>query len=333
MSHIVAPQGSPLALAAISCASLDASLNFYCNLIGFDATPIETWSGAEFAALWRLPAGSAARAALLTACGDAVGRILLLEFTARERIAIQPRPSAAAFGLNNLNFYVRDVCAVTRNFSALGYAFWSDPTQHSLTAQVGNPVEVIFDGPDSVAINLVELASTDPATRIGQMREFVEQHGYTRTGFTPVVTTSHVCRDLSQARRFYESVLSMGALIDEEMSAPHVNAFLRLPADARTHITFMQGNHMFGKLALSEPLNYAERCDDLTRRAHAPNIGYLAQGFEVPNVRVALSASLSCGAELVAALTRSTIPGLGERQHFMVRNPGSGALQWIYAPA
>jgi catechol 2,3-dioxygenase-like lactoylglutathione lyase family enzyme len=332
MVSIVAPSGLPLGIAIISCAELERSLHFYRDLIGFDAAPVEVWRGAQFEMLWQQPSGARARASLLTASGNPVGRILLLEFAALKREIVQPRPSSAAFGLNNINFYVRDVKAVAEDFAARGYVFWSEPTQHSLTTSVGNPVEVIFDGPDSVAINLVQLASTDPATRIGQMRAYVEQHGYTRTGFTPVVTSSHVCRDLPSARRFYENVLRMGALIDEEMSAAHVNAFLRLPADARTHITFMQGNNMFGKLALSGPLNYADRCDDLTVRAHAPNIGYLAQAFEVPDVDIAYAAAIACGSPTLLRPVEFSIPGLGRRRLCVLRNPGSGALQWLLGP-
>lgn len=328
--QIVAPDGSPLALAVISCSSLDASLHFYRDLIGFDASAEEEWGGEWFEELWRLPAGASARACLLTACGMPVGRILLLEFHSAQREIIQQRPSSAAIGLNNLNFYVRDLSAVVRELTARGFRFWSQPTQHSLTAGVGNPLEVIFDGPDGVAINLIELTSTDLATRVGQMRAYMEHCGYTRSGFTPVVTTSHVCRDLAAARHFYETVLHMGALIDEEVSAEHVNAFLRLPPDARTHLTFMQGNHMFGKIALSGPLNYLQRCDDLTLRAKAPDIGYLAQGFEVPNVDGAYTAALAAGAVVIEAPGNAELPGLGTRRQFMVRNPGSGALQWIY---
>ena len=330
MASIIAPQGSPLAIAVVSCGDLDASLHFYRDLIGFDASPEQRWHGDSFERLWQLPSGSSARASLLTACGDAVGRILLLQFSGAPGSIIQPHPSSAAIGLNNLNFYVRDAFKTVREFKARGYQFWSEPTQHSMTAGVGNPIEVIFDGPDRVAINLVELASTDVATRVGQMRAYVEQHGYTRTGFTPVVTTSHVCSDLAAARRFYEQVLQMGALIDEVISAPHVNQFLRLPEGARTHLTFMQGNHMFGKLALSGPLNYLDRCDDLTQRARAPNIGYLAQAFEVADLAAAHRAAMACGAEMLAAMSEAEIPGLGRRRQFLCRNPGSGALQWLY---
>jgi catechol 2,3-dioxygenase-like lactoylglutathione lyase family enzyme len=331
MADIVAPQGSPLAFAVISSERLEDSLAFYCERIGFDAGDIVRWRGPDFEAFWGLKSGAEARACLLSAGGCPVGRILLVEFDAPRRERIQQVANSQVFGLANLNFYVRDAGAVVRALSADGYEFWSEPTPHSLTAGVGNPIEVVFDGPDGVAINLVQLTSRDPATRIGQMNAYVERHGYTRTGFTPVVTTSHVCRSLARARDFYEKVLRMGALIDEELSADRVNAFLRLPDGARTHVTFMQGRHMFGKLALAEPLNYAHRCVDLRPRAHAPNVGYLAQAFEVDDVAAAVAQAREVGAEVVVEPRVAVLPGLAPRGSAIVRNPGSGALQWLVA--
>lgn len=336
MSEIVAPQGSPLAVALLSVEQLEHSIAFYRDEIGLDAGPVSDWRGAAFEALWQLPAGTSARCCLLGVPGGRVGRVLLVEFVAASvhaltRELIQPTPNSQVFGLANLNFYVRDAASAVRDLTARGYVFWSRPTQHSLDEKVGNPIEVIFDGPDGVAINLVELSSRDSSTRIGQMRAYVESHGYTRAGYTPVVTTSHVARSIAAARRFYEDVLQMGVLIDDELTTPHVNAFLRLPADGRTHITFMQGNHMFGKIALSEPLNYVDRCLDLRPRAHAPNIGYLAQIFEVADLDRAAAACAGPGVEAVAARSRIEVPGLGLRDQWMVRNPGSGALQWLIA--
>jgi catechol 2,3-dioxygenase-like lactoylglutathione lyase family enzyme len=329
MIEIVAPTGAPLAVAVISCERLEDSLGFYRDQIGFDAGDVVRWRGPDFEALWASGGGSEARACLLTASRCTAGRVLLLEFAAQPRERIQTVANSQVFGLANLNFYVADAAATVSALRAKGFEFWTPATQHSLTSGVGNPIEVLFDGPDGVTINLVELASTDPATRIGQMRAFVERQGYTRTGFTPVVTTSHVVRSIARARAFYERVLEMAVLIDETMSADRVNTFLRLPDGARTHITFMQGNHMFGKIALSEPLNYAERCADLVPRAQAPNVGYLAQGFEVRDITAALAAARELGAEVACDLRRALIPGYGQRASAIVRNPGSGALQWL----
>lgn len=335
MAEIVAPEGSPLALAVVSCRSLEASRTYYCDRIGFEAGRVHEWSGPEFERWWALPPGAAARSCVLTARGCAVGRVLLLEFTGSGAAElIQPTAHSRAFGLANLNFYTADARAAVAELRAQGYQFWTEPTQHSLDAGVGNPIEVIFDGPDGVAMNLVELTSRDPATRIGQMRAFVERFGYTRQGFTPVVTTSHVARSAERCCEFYQRVCGMGRLFEDVMSADHVNAFLRIPRGGRTKIVFMQGNHMFGKIAVSEPLNYQDACQDLAPRAHAPNIGYLAQIFEVPDLARALTAAQALGVETVVPRTRMAVPGLSlpersEREQALLRNSGSGALMWL----
>ena len=331
MSHIVAPLGSPLAIAVVSCASLATSRAFYRDVLGLDASGVIDCAGPAFEALWGLGAGSRGRACLLSGGDSPVGRILLVEFDSAQREPIMLAADSRVIGLANLNFYVRDIRAASRHLDSLGYRSWTEPTQHAFAASVGNPVEVLLDGPDGVPFNLVELAVTDPATRIGQMRAYVEAQGYTRTGFTPVVTASHVCRSLPAARAFCEQVLGMGALIDAVLGVPSVNAFLRLPPDARTHVTFMQGGHMFGKVALAEPLNYATACVDLRPRAAAPNIGLLAHAFEVPDIAAAAAACEALGVEWVAPRVTVALPGLGSREGFMVRNPGSGALQWILA--
>ena len=336
MSDIVAPQGSPLSAAVLSVASLRDSLAFYCDVIGFEAAPTVEWFGPAFETLWQLPRGASAQAALLTANRCPVGRILLLEFSRRAGDVELPAPeriqaasNSQVIGLANLNFYCRDVHAAVAQLTSLGYEFWSDPTQHSMTASVGNPIEVLFDGPDGVAINLVQLAGDDPATRVGQMRAYVESQGYTAQGFTPVVTTSHVVHSIPKARAFYERVLRMGLLFDDTLSASQANAFLRLPSYSRTLLNFMQGNHMFGKLALSQPLNYEGHCVDLRARAHAPNIGYLAQIFEVTDFEQTRAACASLKCEVLVGLLRTDIPGMSRRAVSVVRNPGSGALQWL----
>lgn len=329
MADIVAPHGSPLGFAVISCQKLETSLAFYRDVIGFAAGPILSWSGADFESFWSLPQGSMARVCLLTANNCMAGRVLLLEFSGAQRELIQAVPNSQVIGLANLNFYTADARAAVAKLGAAGFQFWTEPTQHSLNAGVGNPIEVIFDGPDGVAMNLVELTSKDLNTRIGQMRAYVEAHGYTRQGFTPVVTTSHIARSLELACEFYEKVCGMGRLFSDVMTADHVNAFLRLPQGGKTGIVFMQGNHMFGKIAVSEPLNYLESCDDLRPRAHAPNIGYLAQGFEVHDIRGSLRLAADLRAEAVVTQAQFEVPGLGRRQHALLRNPGSGALMWL----
>ncbi len=330
MGDIIAPHGSPLSVAIIGVADLQASLRFYRDLIGLTAHDPVTWSGRGFETLWNLPAGSAADAVFCELPDYPVGRVLLLDFRAAKRQQIRKNGTSRAFGLVNLNFYTNDIVAHTEKFKARGFSFWSEPTGYAMSQNAGAPVEVVFDGPDTVAINLVELASTDPGTRVGQMHAYVKNHGRTPTGLTPVVTTSHCVRNIDKAVAFHEKVLRCGVLIDAIMDLDAQNRFLKLPAGSRTVIKFMQGNDMFGKVALSMPLNYD--CDDLVPRAHAPNVGYIAQMFEVDDLDHAEQASRDVGAAVYSPRGLYDVPGLGSVDALTVRNPGSAALQVIFKP-
>ncbi len=328
MGDIIAPNGSPLSVAVIGVADMQASLHFYRDLIGLTAQNQVNWSGPEFERLWHLPEGAAADAVFCELPGYPVGRVLLLDFHAEDREEIRSDDTPRAYGLVNLNFYTDDIAADTEMLKGHGYRFWSEPTSYEMSERAGAPIEVIFDGPDTVSINLVELATADPNTRVGQMRAYVDKHGRTPTGFTPVVTTSHCVKDIDKAVEFYQRVLKSGVLIDEVMDLKEQNHFLRLPKNSRTAVKFIQGNDMFGKVALSMPLNY--ECDDLVPRAHAPNIGYIAQMFAVNDLDEAEQASAEVGADLYAARGSYAVPGLGDVEAFTVRNPGSGALQVIF---
>ncbi len=327
MGDIVAPEGSPLSVAVIGVADMEKSLAFYRDIIGLSASAPKVWSGEPFEKLWRLPAGSQATAVFCELPGCPVGRVLLVEFNATVRKSVRPPDAACTFGLVNLNFYTDDIAGDSKTLAAKGYKFWSAPAHYNLSGKAGTPTEVVFDGPDTVAINLVQLTSTDPNTRVGQMRAYVQQHGRTPTGYTPVVTTSHCVRNMSKAVAFYTDVLKSGILIDEVLSSPVQNHFLRLPEKAKTAVKFLQGNHMFGKVALSQPLNYP--CIDLVPTAVAPNIGYLAQVFVVKNIVETKAACEQMRCEVYAPLMTIDMPGVGACTSYTVRNPGSGALQQL----
>ncbi|RMF95629.1 MAG: VOC family protein [Gammaproteobacteria bacterium] len=322
---VPALDGSPLAAAVIGVADLSRSMAFYRDLIGMDVVHAGRWQGRAFERHWGLPSGSAASSALLAASDAPVGRVLLLEFTASARQRVRQPGLARAYGLANLNFYTADIHRDAERLRGAGYRFWSAPVHYDLGPEVGTPIEVVFEGPDDVPVNLVELASTDPATRIGQMRAYVEQHGRTRTGFTPVVTSAQVVRDLERARAFCEQVLGMRLLIDEVLDSPDTNRLLGLPAGSRSRVQFMQGGHPFGKLALTQPLNYA--CEDLVPRAVPPNIGYVAQQFLVADLQQAAAVARALAAPVYTPAVELDLPGLGRCAAMLLRNPGSGALQ------
>lgn len=310
--------GSPLSFAFLSVASLDASLSFYRDRIGLTASPIVTLPSlaAGFAAGLGLPA----RAAMCGEPGTPVGRVLLVEFARRDRVFVRQPGDRTTRGLWNLNFYVDDIHAVSRDLRHAGFEFWSDPTTYQVGETAGIATEVVFEAPDSVAVNLVE-PHGGPETFTGRVRAEVARHGKTRTGFTPVATTAHCVRDLAAASRFYRDVLGMQVVLDEYLGRPETNHFLARPPTARTHTRFYAGAHFYGKVALNEPQNFEvpERVD----RAVAPAIGYLAQGFVLPSLQLAEDALRGVRSRRIHL---EGLPGVSGGHALQVNIPGSNAL-------
>ena len=309
--------GSPLSIAVIGVDNMAESLGFYRGIVGMDVIGEETLRGLRFAGHWRMPPETRAHAVLLQAGDSHIGRIMLLDFVDPRRERIRARRERRMIGLMNLNFYVADIQSAYRDLSAKGYEFWWPPKQHTLSAGVGQETGALLEGPDGVIINLIQLDTTDESTRIGRMRKYFLDQGSTRTGYSPVVTSAHGVHSRDQALPIYRDLLGLEVVIDEPLGA----------ADERTHWTFLQGGHHYGKVALAQPLNYD--AEDLTPFAAAPNIGYIAQAFDVPNLDRAQAFCEEAGIPIYSMPDELELPGLGRTQSMIVRTPGSGALMQL----
>lgn len=326
-----APTGAPgaaLGMAIVSTASLERFADFYRDELGMDASPEVELGGAGFERHWNLAPGMRARALLMSVGGSSVGRVLGLEFHAPRRDWIADETRGPFIGYWNLNFYVDDIVTACARLAARGHVFWTRPTAHSVGAGAGAPTEAIFLGPDRVAINLVELGG-DANSTVDELRREIADLPRSRSGFSQVATTAHATRDLEAARAFHAEVLGMRVTIDTVLESAAVNALTGRPRDARTRVVWMRGAHPYGKVALSQPLNYA--LVDRASATAAPAIGYLAQGFEVADLPGAVAQSLRLGARLLSDVQELEIaPGL-RAAAALLRAPGSGALLQLSA--
>ena len=323
--RIVAANGSPLQAALIGTEDLERSVEFYGRELGFQLVEQRTWEGAALEVHWRLPPGSSVEVTVLADRGSQVGRVVLFDFGASRKPRIRTLPGQRFYGLVNLNFYTAEIHRHTARLGSLGYEPWTDPIQHLMDPSVGAPTEVMIEGPDGVIVNLVELTTGGPDTRIGHMRAYVaREYGYNAAGFTPVVTTQHCVPDLERSVRFYQEVLGMGILIDDVLFRDELNYFMDYPPGSRTRSVFMQGNHMFGKVALNHPLN--QRFEDLVPESLPPRTGYFAQSFRIRDLDTALDAARKLGADCYSGPSSLDLPGIGPARAAVLRNPGGGAL-------
>jgi len=319
---------APVSVVVIGSENLDASLRFYAGTLGLEVSESRTWQGREFERYWHLPAGSKARCAFLGHGADPVGRIQLMEFDAPHRKLARPPAIRRATGLFNLNIYASDMAKDYGKLKAQGFNFWSEPARNNFGPAVGETLEGAFDGPDGVVINLIQLLSDDPKTVIGHIVKFISEYGRTPTGFTSVVTTAAGVLDMEKALAFYYGPLHMTLFIESVLKGPVTNRALCLPEHCETRSVIVQGKHEYGKIALATPLNY--EVPSLVPDAVPPNIGYLAQSFQVSDLTEAARACAAVGAEMFSAPMDIDLPGRGKCTSMIVRNPGSGALQELF---
>jgi hypothetical protein len=90
---------------------------------------------------------------------------------------------------------------------------------------------------------------------------------------------------------------------------------------------FVAGGHFYGKVALNEPQNFI--VPERVERARAPNVGYLAQGFELPEL---VTAQRLLAGVASSAPDLSAVPGLENTAALQVAIPGSGGLAILVAP-
>ena len=316
--------GASLSTVIIGSENIETALRFYRDFIGMDVVEGFDLEGPAFEMHWQLPAGTRAEAVLLQASDCAFGQVLLLNFKDAAAQRIRQREDRSFVGLFNLNFYVDNVIAVAADHKEHGFDLWSQPVMPETPSDQGQVVEVLFEGPDGVVMNLVQLVGGDETTIIGNLRADVQAHGMTRTGFTPVATSAHIVADAEPAIEFYRDVLGMTAIMDVVMSSPETNEVLQRPKDGRTRFTLMSGNHMFGKVAVSNPVNYD--VPSLVDKAMPPSIGYFGQSFVVNDLNQTIDKATEIGVSVFSPPTEIRVPGLGDRQAVVMRCPGSSAL-------
>ena len=314
---------SSLSAAVLGVSKLETALQFYRDLLGLDAGAEFTCGGDSFNRHWNLPVGSETRACMLSNGDSPVGRLLLMEFKTDARTPVPPKDARTYRGFWNLNFYIDDLKTLVADLKANGVTLWEDIINYNTTALSGGWLESVASGPDGIAIALFELVA-EQGTTVGDVQAGVKPMTKTRRGSTQVATTSHCVADFGKAKAFYEKVLGMKALVDDVTDAVGLNRLNGRPDNGRTRWGLMQGDNFLGKIMISHPLNYT--VPERVLLAAPPNIGYLAQSFEVDDLDAAARACREVEADVFSPPLIMDYPGLGPRRTMVVRNPGSQGL-------
>ena len=152
----------------------------------------------------------------------------------------------------NLNFYTQDIVRSLRLLAHAGCEPWTDPVAYEVGRRGGRADRGDRRGARWRALQPGPAPKASRTRPVGEISRFLEERGTTRTGLSEVVTTAHSVRSIDAALRFYVDVLGYEVWLDAVFDRVDSNRLLSLADDARSRVTFVKGDHLFGKIALIE---------------------------------------------------------------------------------
>lgn len=256
----------------MSTASLADCHRLFAGHLEQDVLAESGVAGLPYHALWGLPDGRSARAALFGPRNAAGGRLICLEMDRPGR-PLKADQRLEDYGIFDIDFYAADPDISYRRLTAAGYRFLSEPQSYTVN---GNPVsEVCMDGPDGMRI--VFLDAGQRRNRGVLLNEPGRMYG-------ECVVSANIVDDPEVCLRFWRDVLGGDVYLDATMPANQALAkALRIPEGQPLRLILIasagDANARYEMLHLP-----GLKGDDLRGRQNLPATGYLGFGLRVDSV-------------------------------------------------
>jgi catechol 2,3-dioxygenase-like lactoylglutathione lyase family enzyme len=312
---------SPVRYATVSCSDLEASLEFWRDLVGFEEIWRETLSGTAVERAWSLPPGSKVSVSQLCYGGFENGQLRLVEFHPRGDRHVRDRGDEPwAIGVGALDCYVRDPA---KTFALLRDAGFESKTPAPVFYEVGGleQSEVVFHAPDQVNLLLVGAMSYPPQLARPDWPG----------DFSPLVVISQFVSDMAAANCFYGETLGLQKGLDvwvDDANRPRVNAMVGIPPLAELHLVTFQGTEgPEGKHLLLETRGIP--VPSIAHRMRPPNLGILSLAHETDDLAALERTFAEYGADIVTAPIELRLTA-DRRVNTLLARPPRGILLEFY---
>ena len=237
----------------------------------------------------------------------------LICFTNTPKRPIREGRPSWDFGYYDVAFRAKDNSWAYEHFRDLGYDYYCPPTRYVADWINLDVLEGVLKGPDAMPMALIERLK-EPIPRFEGMFSI----------FTDVAQT---VASGEEAARFYEGVLGLSKVFDEELPDGLVDDIVGVPHGTHTRMLMFAG----GNTPITECLEYSIKGRPMSDVAKPENVGVFATAYETEDLYALLERCAAAGFETAVPPLRLRLEPYGEIRLARVNGPSGMSVELFQA--
>lgn len=237
----------------------------------------------------------------------------LICFTNTPKRPIREGRPSWDFGYYDVAFRAKDNSWAYEHFRDLGFDYYCPPTRYVADWINLDVLEGVLKGPDAMPMALIERLK-EPIPRFEGMFSI----------FTDVAQT---VASGEEAARFYEGVLGLSKVFDEELPDGLVDDIVGVPHGTHTRMLMFAG----GNTPITECLEYSIKGRSMSDVAKPENVGVFATAYETEDLDALLERCAAAGFETAVPPLRLRLEPYGEIRLARVNGPSGMSVELFQA--
>lgn len=237
----------------------------------------------------------------------------LICFTNTPKRPIREGRPSWDFGYYDVAFRAKDNSWAYEHFRDLGFDYYCPPTRYVADWISLDVLEGVLKGPDAMPMALIERLK-EPIPRFEGMFSI----------FTDVAQT---VASGEEAARFYEGVLGLSKVFDEELPDGLVDDIVGVPHGTHTRMLMFAG----GNTPITECLEYSIKGRPMSDVAKPENVGVFATAYETEDLDALLERCAAAGFETAVPPLRLRLEPYGEIRLARVNGPSGMSVELFQA--
>lgn len=237
----------------------------------------------------------------------------LICFTNTPKRPIREGRPSWDFGYYDVAFRAKDNSWAYEHFRDLGFDYYCPPTRYVADWINLDVQEGVLKGPDAMPMALIERLK-EPIPRFEGMFSI----------FTDVAQT---VASGEEAARFYEGVLGLSKVFDEELPDGLVDDIVGVPHGTHTRMLMFAG----GNTPITECLEYSIKGRPMSDVAKPENVGVFATAYETEDLDALLERCAAAGFETAVPPLRLRLEPYGEIRLARVNGPSGMSVELFQA--